>query len=87
MFIGVASSNRLPSVHVVLIDDVERQIRRTPGLTAMELARVLFGDNGYDQRVSAECRALAYVGRIERRGKGGPGHPFTYFPAVICQIV
>jgi hypothetical protein len=65
----------------MLIDDIERLIRETPGLTATELAYRLFGINeGYSQRINTECRALAHLGRIERRGSGGPGDPYRYYP-------
>jgi LysR family transcriptional regulator, hca operon transcriptional activator len=64
----------------MLIDDIEKLICRTPGLTATALARVLFGGDGYNQRVNAECRTLVFARRIERRGRGGPGDPFTYHP-------
>jgi len=64
----------------MLIEDVERLIREAPELTATALARRLFGNEGYHARVSAECRALAHVQRVERRGRGGPADPFTYYP-------
>lgn len=64
----------------MLIEDVERLIEEAPGLTATALAQRLFGYDGYHSRVSAEIRALVHVGRVERRGTGGPGHPFTYHP-------
>ena len=64
----------------MLIDDVEHMIRSTPGLTATKLAEKLFGIHGHHARVSAECRMLAYFGRAERRGSGGPGDPFRYYP-------
>jgi hypothetical protein len=65
----------------MLIKDVECLIDEAPGLTATALAQRLFGNDGYHSRVSAELRALVHVGRIERRGAGGPGDPFTYHPA------
>ena len=64
----------------MLLDDVERIIRERPGLTATQIARVLFGANGYAEQVNHSCLALARVGRIERRGRGGPGAPFAYYP-------
>jgi hypothetical protein len=64
----------------MLIDDVERLIHEAPGLTATALAQRLFGHDGYHSRVSTECRVLAHVKRVERRGGGGPGDPFTYYP-------
>jgi hypothetical protein len=65
----------------MLIDLVERIIRQKPGLTASEIASALYGPNGYHQRVAAECRMLVYIGRIERRGSGGPREPYTYHPS------
>jgi hypothetical protein len=64
----------------MLVDELEGLICKTPGLTATELACGLFGPHSYGGRVSAECRMLAHVGRIERRGSGGPGDPYRYFP-------
>ena len=63
----------------MLIDDIQRIIRQTPGLTASEIARAVFGVDGYHQRVSNTCRLLADVGRVERRGTGGPANPYTYY--------
>jgi len=64
----------------MLLDDVERTIRNMPGLTATQIARALYGPNGYAEQINHGCLALAQVGRIERRGRGGPGDPFTYYP-------
>jgi LysR family transcriptional regulator, hca operon transcriptional activator len=64
----------------MLIDDIEKLICRTPGLTAAALAHALFGEDGYNQRVNTECRTLVYSRRVERRGHGGPGDPFKYYP-------
>ena len=64
----------------MLLDDVERIISEKPGLTATQIARVLYGPRGYAEQVNHGCLALARLGRIERRGGGGPGDPFKYFP-------
>jgi hypothetical protein len=64
----------------MLIDDVERTIRQSPGLTATEIAQAMFGESGYQERINSACHLLMKQGRIERNGKGGPGHPFTYNP-------
>lgn len=65
---------------MAIIDDVETVIVKWPGLTETELAKALYGLNGYPQQVNAACRALIRRGRIERRGKGY-AEPFTYYPA------
>jgi hypothetical protein len=62
----------------MLADDVEKVICQNPGLTAREIAHILFGIDGYHDRVGNTCHALAETGRVERRGRGGPGEPFTY---------
>ena len=67
----------------MLIENLERLIRDFPGLRATELAERLFGINGYHSRLSAECRLLAYAKRVERRGSGGPGDPYRYFPSKV----
>jgi len=64
----------------MLIDRIEQAIWRSPGLTATQIANTLFGVDGYHQRVATACQRLWELGRTERRGKGGPGDPFTYFP-------
>jgi hypothetical protein len=63
-----------------MLDRLEKLIRATPGLTATELAEKLFGIEGYHERVAGACRTLVRTGRAERRGAGGPGDPFTYYP-------
>jgi len=64
----------------MLLDDVERIIREEPGLTATQIARLLLGPNGYAERINGACQVLLLSGRIEGRGRGGPGNPFTYYP-------
>ena len=64
----------------MLIDDVETIIRLKPGLKASQIAAEIFGEAGYPERVNALLRVLCRVGKIERRGSGGPGDPYTYHP-------
>lgn len=64
----------------MLRDDVERIVGERPGRTATELARVLYGVDGYQERINPVLRALIAAGCIERRGSGGPSDPFRYFP-------
>jgi hypothetical protein len=63
-----------------LADDIELVVFRRPGLTEIELARELFGNRAYQQRVNSTCRRLIQQGRLVRHENGGPGHPFTYHP-------
>lgn len=65
---------------MAIVDEVEAMIARRPGLTETELAKALYGSNGYPQQVNAACRTLLRRERIERRGKGY-SEPFTYYPA------
>ncbi len=65
----------------MLADDIHSVICRNPGLTATQIAMRLYGDDGYHARVAADCRFLAHSGRVERRGAGGPGDPYTYYPS------
>ncbi|SIQ52499.1 hypothetical protein SAMN05880590_1052 [Rhizobium sp. RU35A] len=61
---------------------IKERIAEQPGLTESELARSIFGMDGYQQRVNSTCRLLVAKGEIERRGNGGPSDPYTYhFPA------
>jgi hypothetical protein len=64
----------------MLLDDVERVIRENPGLTATQIAKVLYGPHSYGERVRTACLMLSMAGQIERRGRGGPAEPFTYYP-------
>lgn len=66
----------------MLADTIEKLVRTTPGLTATQLAEKLFGVRGYSERVNPVLRELCAAGDIERHGSGGPGHPFTYHPAL-----
>ena len=66
------------ALRMPLADDILLLVTRKPGLTEMEIAKHLFGGVGYQQRVNSTCRRLVREYRIERRGIGGPGHPFSY---------
>jgi hypothetical protein len=73
-------------VHIgkmALADDIDLLVSRRPGLTELALAKSLFGPMGYQQRVNSTCRHLFMERNVERRGTGGPGHPFTYYPGEI----
>ena len=60
-------------------DDIMNEVRQNSGLTAMEITVKVFGRrHPYKQRVNQVCRRLVDAGYLERRGKGGPGNPFTY---------
>jgi hypothetical protein len=65
---------------MALADEIEKLVRRKPGLTEIELVRMLHGRGAYLQQVNSACRRLVAKGRIERQGRGGWGDPFTYYP-------
>ena len=62
-----------------LAEDIDLLVSRRPGLTELGLAKTLFGRRSYQQRINSTCRRLVRECRVERRGTGGPGHPFTYY--------
>jgi hypothetical protein len=66
--------------HELRIQDVLKfLIKNGPGRTEVELADAIFGESGYQQRVNVECGQLLTIGRVERRGAGGPGDPYRYY--------
>lgn len=60
-------------------EQIEDLVGRRPGLTEAEIASILFGADGYQQRVNSDCRWLVGQGRIRRQGDGGPADPFRYY--------
>jgi len=64
---------------MTIADDILSLVTRKPGLTEAQISAHLFGQDGYQQRVNSTCRRLIQEYRIERRGNGGPGDPFTYY--------
>ena len=62
---------------MALADEIEKLVRRKPGLTEIDLARMLPGPV-YQQQVNSTCRRLVAESRLERQGRGGWGDPFTY---------
>ncbi len=62
-----------------IADVIRFIVSHQPGLSEPELALAMFGEC-IQQRVNSDCRLLASRGLIERRGIGGPGNPFRYFP-------
>jgi hypothetical protein len=63
---------------MTLADDIMNELRKRPGLTAMEIAVNIFGRRQYYRKVYQECQRLVYAGRLVRRGKGRQDDPFTY---------
>jgi hypothetical protein len=65
---------------MALADDIINELRKTPGLTAVEIAMNLFGRRyPYVQAVRNHCRQLVDAGRLKRRGEGLQSNPFTYY--------
>ena len=48
--------------------------------TEIELAQAIHGDQAYQQRANQDCNMLLNAGKVERRGDGGAGDPFRYWP-------
>src|SRR5205823_1718574 len=71
----VGKRRRAASVGYQIVDIV----RRRPGLTELEIAKLLYGRDAVQQQVNADCRSLIELGIVERRGEGGRIDPYTYF--------
>ena len=56
---------------MTVADEIEMLVAQNPGLTEAEIAAALFGDAGYQSRVSKACTNLMRSRRIERGGRGG----------------
>lgn len=65
---------------MTLADNILNEVNRESGLAETEIAVRIFGrrDPNRKRRVNTACRYLVEAGRLDRRGKGGPGDPFTY---------
>jgi hypothetical protein len=64
-----------------LADEIEKLVRCMPGLTGMDLVRMLHERARSPHQIISICRRLVAEGRLERRGQGGWQRPFTYYPA------
>ena len=65
---------------MTLADDIINELRQNSGLTVAEITLNIFGRRyPYKQKVSRECQRLVQADRLERRGNGGQGDPFTYY--------
>lgn len=56
-------------------------VSRRPGMTELEIAKAIHGPVAVQQQVNQNCRLLVGRGLIERRGAGGRGDPYVYYPA------
>ena len=65
----------------MLTNTVEQIVKERPGSTATELARDLYGLDGYQERINPILRLLCHSGRIRREGSGGSSDPYRYYPA------
>ena len=65
---------------MTIADDIMSELRQNPGLTALAITVNIFGRrHPYNRKVNDECRRLVEAGRLERRGNGRQGDPFTYY--------
>jgi hypothetical protein len=71
---------------MAVADKIEMLVALNPGLTEAEIAAALFGDAGYQSRVSKACTSLMKSRRIERGGRGGRSNPFRYFPKGMLAV-
>ena len=65
---------------VTMADAIETLIARHPGITAAQIAQLLFASGCDSERVDLMCRRLIAEGRIKRSGGGTIASPFAYAP-------
>jgi hypothetical protein len=58
---------------MTLTAEVYEIVRYKSGLTEAQIARMIFGRDGYAQQVNRACRMLFDADRLERRGRGTSG--------------
>ncbi len=63
---------------MTLEDKILILLRGLSGLTEAQIQDVLV-PVGSKRRVKLACRHLMKAKRVQRRGLGGPGHPYRYF--------
>lgn len=62
-----------------IADHIRELVARRPGLTTVELAADLFGDERFAKRLNPFCREMVADGLIVSRGRGGARTPYLYF--------
>lgn len=76
--IGPAALVPSPSDNRSLAERVVDAARRHPRRTEAEIANLIFGPGGYQQKVNPICRLLVQRGRLKRIGAGGGANPYVY---------
>ncbi|MGY3355098.1 hypothetical protein ACVWZK_001761 [Bradyrhizobium sp. GM0.4] len=65
---------------MIQIDVLQFLIEKGPGRTEIELARAIHGEQAHQQQVNQDLVLLVGRGNADRRGEGGPGDPYRYYP-------
>ena len=55
-------------------------VSKTPGKTQREIAKALYGPDGYRQRVNQDVRQCMRLGALRREGRGVRDDPHRYYP-------
>lgn len=53
-------------------------VRERPDITELAIAKAIYGPKAVQQKVNQQCRSLAQLGMLIRRGRGGVSDPFVY---------
>ena len=54
-------------------------VAKTPGLSRQEIAKAIYGPNGYRELVSDAVLQLVHEDRLRVRGAGKSGSPYKYY--------
>lgn len=71
----LALAREQPAANDTVYRRIEAVVAERPGLSEAELAKAIFGPQGYQQQVNADCRWLVRQGRVVRTS----GRPARYY--------
>jgi len=67
-------------MHKTVKERILEFVSKTPGKTQIDIAREIFGPDGYRQQVHQDVRRCIRYGLLRKEGLGGRRDPYRYYP-------